>query len=407
MPLVALAALTVDGIGRHRDLSPELAALIATALSWCVLLAVQVGVFASRFVEHLAERDLLTAVPVLFVVFSAWLARGCPRPQPFTALAVAIVAVPAIALPVHQVATREAALDSFSTIPLRRLAETTSEGTLDAVWAVGAGLVVILAVLMPSRLRVVLLAVVAVALVGATIGASVEVRRMSVADDQWWFGDASPRWIDEATEQPVTFVQADTPNWSGLWKQAFWNERIASVAVLPGTAVAGPIPTRLVSPRFDGVLFDESGRALEQSLLAAPREMTLVGEQLAGYGPAGDLAGLGLWRVEGPPRLSTWSEGVQSNGDLLGTARITVFDCSDGRLELTLLGKQGLPVRFSIDGKPAGQVTTAPGGVWNGFIPAPADAAEKCEFALDSPGLTGSTRIEYVRPRRTTARAGA
>ncbi|HJU47609.1 MAG TPA: glycosyltransferase family 39 protein [Gaiellaceae bacterium] len=395
VPLIALVALTVDA-ARRRDVSPELAALLATALAWCLLLAVQVGVFASRFVEHLAERDLLSAVPVLFVVFAAWLARGMPRPQPLTAVAALLVAAPAILLPVHRVATQQAALDSFSTIPLRRLAEATSDTVLDVTWTLVAALVVVLAVLLPSRFRAGLAVFVGALLVAVTVGSSGEVRRLSVADEQWWFADASPRWIDDAATGPVTYLQADSPNWGGVWKHAFWNERIASVARLPGAPIAGPVPSQLVSPRFDGTLFDRRGRPLPERLVAAPSEMALVGEPLAGYGPAADLPGLRLWRVDEPARLSSWTSGVQPNGDLLGTARVKAYDCPGGRLELTLFGKQGLPVRFRVDGAPAGEVTLRPGRVWHGSLSGDG-GSEVCEFELDSPGLTGSTRIEFVR----------
>lgn len=394
VPLVALAALTVDTV-RRRDPSPELAALLATAISWSVLLALQVGIFASRFVQHLAERDLLTVVPLLFVVFAAWLARGCPRPQPLTAVAALVVAAPAVLLPVHRVATMEAALDSFSTIPLRQLGEATSDTVLDLAWALGAAAVVAVAVLLPARFRLGLAAGVGALLAAASVSVSAEVRRLSAADERWWFADASPRWIDEAATDPVAYLQADTPNWSGVWKHVFWNERIASVARVEGAPVAGPIASRLVAPRFDGILFDRRGRPLRPSLVAAPSELQLVGEPLAGYGPAADLPGLTLWRVRRPARLSTWASGVQSNGDLLGTARIRAYDCGSGRLELTLLGKQGLPVRFRVDGRPAGQITLRPGRVWRGSVPA--GGGRVCDFELESPGLTGSTRIAFVR----------
>ena len=395
IPVVALVGLAADA-ARRRDTSPELAALLATALAWCVLLVVQVGLFASRFVEHLAERDLLTAAPPLFVVFAAWLARGSPRPQPLTAVAAVALAATALLLPLQRVVTPEAALDSFSTIPLRRLAEATSDTVLDVVWALAVALVVALAVLLPARRRLALAGLAVALLVAGSVVVSGEVRRLSAADELWWFADASPSWVDETGARGVTFLQADTPNWGGAWKHVFWNERIDSVAYLPGFPVPGPIPTRLVSPRFDGLLLDSAGRRLETAFIVAPAGMTLAGERMAGYGPAADLSGLALWRVEPPARLSTWTTGVDPNGDLLGTARVDVFDCTSGRLELTLLGKQGTPVRFRVDGRPAGEVALRPGAVWRGAIPAPA-GVQRCAFEIESPGLTGSTRIEFVR----------
>jgi hypothetical protein len=396
IPLVALVGLTAD-VARRRDASAQTVGLLATALSWTALLAIQVGVFASRFVDHLAERDLLTAAPPLFVVLAVWLGRGCPRPQPATAIGALAIAAPALLLPVHRVATREAALDSFSTIPLRLLGEVSSDSLLDGVWAAGAAAAIALAVLLPVRARLLLPVATAAVLVGLTIVVSDEVRKLSQADERWWFDDASPGWIDEASSEPVLYVQAASPHWGGVWKQAFWNERIDAVAQVPGGSIEGPLPYTVVAPRFDGLLLDVRGRRVHHRLIAAPAELTLVGEQLAGYGPSADLQGLKLWRADPPVRLSSWATGVQPNGDLLGTARVTVFDCADGALELTLLGKQGTPVRFRVNGIPIGQIAPRPGTVWRGSLPSPEGVAAKCQFQLDSPGLTGSTRIEFVR----------
>ena len=52
------------------------------------------------------------------------------------------------------------------------------------------------------------------------------------------------------------------------------------------------------------------------------------------------------------------------------------------------------------NGLTVGRPVVAAGEVWNGTIPAPADADEttRCLFELVSPGLVGSTRLEFVRP---------
>jgi hypothetical protein len=395
VPLVATVALTVE-VMRRREASPELAGLLATALAWTALLALQVGVFASRFVEHLAERDLLTAAPPLFVAFAAWLAAGLPRPQPSTTAAALLVAAPALLLPIHRVATKEASLDSFSTIPLRLLGEHTSSTVLDTAWAVGAAAAIAFCVLLPARRRIVLPLVVGAALLAATAISSREVRLLSSADETWWFADARPTWIDDATDEPVLYLQAGTAVWGGVWKQAFWNERVRAVGHVPDAALAGPLPARVVAPRFDGLLLDLSGRRLEERMVVTPVGMQLVGERVAGYGPSADLPGLALWRAEPPVRLSSWATGVQPNGDLLGSAWIEVYDCAGGALELTLLGKQGTPVRILVDGELAAQVAPRPGTAWSGSVLAPSGAA-RCTYELESPGLTGSTRIEFVR----------
>ena len=54
--------------------------------AWTIALVLEVGTFASRWVEHVAERELLTVAPPLFLVFGLWLARGAAA-RPWTKLA--------------------------------------------------------------------------------------------------------------------------------------------------------------------------------------------------------------------------------------------------------------------------------------------------------------------------------
>ena len=89
--------------------------------------------------------------------------------------------------------------------------------------------------------------------------------------------------------------------------------------------------------------------------------------------------------------------GVHPNGDILGTAEIEVFGCGPGRLELTLLGKQATPVEISANGRPELTVAPATDTVWNGSVPSPGPTDNgRCTFDIRSPGLVGSTRIEFV-----------
>jgi hypothetical protein len=93
--------------------------------------------------------------------------------------------------------------------------------------------------------------------------------------------------------------------------------------------------------------------------------------------------------------------GLKPNGDLYGTetARIRVFACGPGRLELTLLGKEGRSTRILRDGEVVAEQAIPPGGVWRPAIPAPrnADGSRHCDYLLETDGLIGSTRIDFVR----------
>jgi hypothetical protein len=110
---------------------------------------------------------------------------------------------------------------------------------------------------------------------------------------------------------------------------------------------------------------------------------------------------MAVWRVEPPLRLSSRIVGLKPNGDLYGaeTARIRVFACGPGRLELTLLGKEGRPTRVVLDGEVVAERAIPPGDVWRPSIPAPrsADGSRHCDYLLETDGLIGSTRIEFVR----------
>jgi hypothetical protein len=148
----------------------------------------------------------------------------------------------------------------------------------------------------------------------------------------------------------------------------------------------------------DGRLRAVDGGAFRPALVAAPTDFELAGERIAQAPRSTDLAGLTLWRTDGPLRLLTSRTGVKPNGDVLGTAQITVYACGPGRLELTLLGKQGAPVELRVNGITWARPQIAPDAVWNGSLPSPpdADGRSPCVFEIVS-GLVGSTRLEFVR----------
>ncbi|MGZ8794706.1 MAG: glycosyltransferase family 39 protein [Gaiellaceae bacterium] len=395
VPLIALGILVAEcARGRESDTG---AALVATALAWTVVSLIEVGTFASRWVGHIAERDLITVAPPLLLVFALWLARGAPRPQPLTSVVALAVAVPALLLPVARFANQEAALDVFSFIPLWRLREATSSGSLQIAYALAVGLVVVVSVFARRRAGFVLV-VVAATLVSASIVSSVEIQRLARADRTWVFSTTQPRWIDEVADGPVTYIYAETELPKALWQTLFWNERIDRVLQFDGTPPAAPVPTRPVAPRVGGLVLDAEGTKLRAGYVAAPSNIVLAGAALASYGPATDMPGMTLWQADSPLRIRWITSGVQTNGDIVGTARVEVLGCAQGHLSLTLLGKAGTPVQISVVGRGPTTVTPASGSVWSGDVPAPAsaDGTDLCVYEIDSPGLVGSTRIEFV-----------
>ena len=396
VPLIALGVLVTE-CARGGE-SGGAAALVATAFAWTSISVLEVGTFASRWVDHIAERDLLTVAPPLFLVFVLWLARGSPRPQPLTTLVALAVAVPAVLLPVSRFASPQAALDAFSFIPLWQVQEATSPGALRLAFALVMGLVVAVAVLVPRPARVALVVLVASTLMLSSVVSAREIQRLAHADRTWVFSTEQPRWIDRTASGPVTYIHSDTAFPKVLWQTLYWNERIDRVLRFYTAPSAAPVPTRTVEYSASGLVLDTNKRPLKGGYVVAPSTITLAGNELASYGPATDLPGITLWRANSPLRILWTTSGVQANGDIVDTARITVPRCAQGRLSLTLIGKSGRPVRISVDGRRALTITPHPSTVWTGDIPAPANAGGTgvCVYKIESQGLIGTTRIEFV-----------
>jgi len=399
IPLVALGVLTW-GTLRGEESDPGVRALVATAVAYLSVTVLEVSAFASRFVEHVTERQLLSLAPPAFIAFAVWLRRGLPRPQPVTSILTLTLAAFVLLLPLDRVATPSAAADSLSTIPLERLKSSLGEGTFEVVYAVTAGLLLLLAVLVPRRLAPVLATLVALALAAGSVSASDAVRERSRKERESTFADAPRDWIDALGEKDVALLLTDDRVWPSAWHQLFWNRSISRVVRLVPTESPGVMPQDVVAVGKDGRLTTRTGAEVEASWVAAPAGVSLVGERVATLPPSFDQQGMAVWHVEGPIRIAQRVLGIRPDGDIHpgDTPVIRVYACGPGRLELTILGKQGLPTRVLRGGAVAAERAVAAGRVWRPRIPAPAsaDGSGVCTYRLETDGLIGSTRIEFV-----------
>jgi hypothetical protein len=396
IPLLALGALVVEALARRLE-QPAERAFVAVALPLAVWLAVQVGIFASQFVGHLAERDLVAVLPPLMLALALWLQRGAPRPQPWTTLLALAVAVPALLLPVKRFAILEAAPDAFMTIPLEKAVERWGTDTLGTLWVLSVAVAVAAFVLVPRRAAPLLAVGVGVVLAASSLVASREVGRLAQDARHRFFGEADRSWIDAHADGPVTVLFDGGAYWPWVWHQALWNERVRDVVHLPDTAVPGPLPQRTVSPRFDGLLFDTTGNPIANPRIVAPTVLSFDARRVADLEQHDiDRAGLALWRAASPPRVRTWTTDVQPNGDFTH-ARVVVYACPKGRLELTLIPKAGHLVELVADGRPVGRAELA-GEYWNGVIGTPpgADGRGSCTFDVQADDLVGSTRLDFA-----------
>lgn len=400
IPLVALGILTWETV-RGREPAAGTRALVAAATSYLVVTVVEVGVFASRFVEHITERQLLSVVPPLFVALAVWLGRGLPRPQPATSFVAVGVAASALLLPIERITSRAAVADSLSTIPLEQLRREVSEPAFEAVYALSAALVLLLAVLVPRRAWPVLAGIVACALAACSLIASRELEERSRLDRESVFAGAEPDWIDRSGGADVALLVTGDRLWPSAWHHLFWNSSIERVGRLRDAESPGLIPQQLVTASGSGLLTDGEGATIDAAQLAAPATVIPNGELLATLPPSVEQTGMALWRLDGPARLLQRVAGLRPNGDLHGgeSARIEVFGCAAGELQLTLLGKQGLPTRIRSGGATLAERAIPPEEVWRVAVPAPegADGSTRCVYELETDGLVGSTRVEFVR----------
>jgi Dolichyl-phosphate-mannose-protein mannosyltransferase len=400
IPLVALAVLTWDTL-RRREPDVRVRALVAAAAGYLAATVIEVSAFASRFVQHVTERQLLSIFPPLFVVFVVWLKRGAPRPQPLTSLATFVIAASVLLLPLSRVTVPAAYADSPSAIPLERLSHYLSEGALQTVYACTAAAVLLLAVLLPGRFRLALAAVVAVGLVAISLVASLGIRDRSHTERVRTFAGAPADWIDATGANDVALLLTGDRFWPSAWETLYWNRAITKVVRLRGTENPGVVPQDVVAPNADGRLATSNGDPVDTRYVAAPTGVAPLGDPVTTLPASFEQPGMVLWRTRGPLALSYRIAGFKLNGDVYGheNAVVKVFRCARGHLELTLLGKQGLPTRILVNGQVAAQRAIPPGTVWRPNVAAPPEAngSGTCVFTIASDGLIGSTRVEFVR----------
>jgi hypothetical protein len=310
------------------------------------------------------------------------------------------VAASALLLPVERITTRAAAADALSTVPLEYLRRQLSEVMFETVYAGTAVAFLLFAVLAPRRAAPAIAGIVAAALAAGSLVASHEMRTRSQFDRQTLFADAPVDWIDASGADGVAFLVTGDRLWPSVWHHLFWNRSIESVVRLRSAESPGVVPQEVVAIRGDGALVNADGDVTEAAQLAAPTTMLAAGEPLASIASTTE-PGMTLWGVEPPLRILQRIEGLRPNGDLYGgeKAAIEVFACGPGELQFTLLGKQGLPTRIRLNGRIVAERAIPPGSVWRSAVrePAGADGSGSCVYVLETDGLVGSTRIEFVR----------
>lgn len=385
-PAAATALLVFQALrGRERD--PGARALLAVTAMTVALVALQVGIFAARFAPHLLGRDLAAVPPPLFVVFALWLARGMPRPYVVASAVVLSVTALVVTAPWNDLIASNALPDTMEIAPF-----LSHAGKQPAtVIAFGVALALLLFLFAPRRLSLLLPALVIAALAASCVSAS-NLIAAKVRFDQAAMVGTPRNWIDRATRAPVAYVFAGDPAASNVvWQQRFWNHRIRDVLALPPNEVLGPLPAREEAPAADGRL------AISERYVVANDDLTFVGTPVAHHDRGPDYPAFTLWRLNGPPRISTASTGIKPNGDIFTSGQVAAWGCRGGQLRLTLIPKATDDLTVYLDGRPVLRAHIAGLEYWNGTVYVPRGAPETCVFTIKGGLLLGSTQIAFVR----------
>ena len=318
VPLAVAPAALVTLVRRGRAGSVPSAAFAALFLSANVVGLLVVAIFAST--EHgfdrLHDRNIFYLVPLWLVVLAVWLAAGLPRPR----LAIAAGAVVALALPLvlpFRHVSSEVGVDVVTSALWGRVQEATSDvaglnGRRLLVLFVLA--LVLAAVALPRRYRLVFPAVVA-AVLAATAVLAWE-RQIDAPENAVFAGafDEDRTWIDDAlpSDVRVTKVYVDTACTSALTRHArylteFFNSAVERAAYI-GDSIPDGLPIERVDVGPDGTLLLPSGEPLVANYVYTQPGLEPEGDRVA----TGTAAGLVLWRVDGPVVV----RGARSNEDL-------------------------------------------------------------------------------------------
>jgi hypothetical protein len=394
LPVLATATLVVSAAVRGEEAAPVRAFLAATA-AYVLLLLGQVSAFAVDHLDRVSERYLITSLPALFLGLCVWIARGAPRPLRIVAPICAVAILCVAALPATRFATRQGAHDALTAIGLVDFADWS-----DVAFRLALVAFVLAAaaafVFLPQRFLAGAVAAMAIGFVALSALAAREIDEFTRIEHAHDFGTADRRWIDAAGVEPVLLLDTGELPSTAVARTTFGNRSVEHVARLSGVPEQA-LPEFPVDIRRDGALVDTAtGREVSPRHIALPLTTVVDGTRIASS-PLTDIApGSGLWEPRQPLRLVSRSLGFTPVGDF-SLGRVVVYRCGPGALELTLLGKDGHPVAVRVNGFPWETIEIPPGGVWRGAVePVVENSAVPCVFELESAGLVGSTRVEWV-----------
>jgi hypothetical protein len=390
VPVCAVALLVLAP-----DKPPRLRAYLAVTVAIASSMTILVGVFASRHVGHLAERNLFALAPLFFVGFAAWFANGAPRPR----IATPVIGLGAVALlawlPVAALVSVATIVDAFTLIPLYRLSVRAPDVSLDLVVGIGAALAAAALALLPRRLVWTLALALGLAFAAASVSASRVVAARATLGQPGSVGP-NPTWIDDAGAGSAAYVYTGDVFWTSVWETVFWNRRVRRVYDLLEAQVPGPLPQPSLGPYEDGRLVDKTGTEVRIGHVVASDSLRFVGRRVANAGNS-----ISLWSVEPPLRLAQWTQNVRFDRTIDGQARVVVYACRGGRLELRLRAPAPRSVELRRNDRTFLRRSLPARDTWHVDVPAapPAPLGTRlCSFDVLTDGPILAARLAFRPP---------
>jgi hypothetical protein len=396
VPVCAVASLAYVAVTRPgRDL--DLHAYLAITLSFVTWMVLEVGIFASRHVHHLAERNLFHVAPLLFVGLVVWLQRGAPRAARGAFVVVLVAFVLVVALPVEEFTEPRALHNEFTLVPLYELTVRFPHLDLE-VLVRSAALVVLGFFAVGTRRSLVVLSVLLVPLGAlASVATNAFVVDQATVAERRTFDGPARRWVDGIASGPVAYLYGGARFYPGVLQTAFWNRRVVGLYELPWARI--PAVPRSAVRRLS--LEDESGRVVGLGgfrYVLAPDTITLVGTELD------RRAGLVLTRLEGRPRVIRRLYGFHTDGTIAGKAGLRVYACRGGTLQLDVRASpKAAEIVVTRNSVRHLRLRLGRGQRRHLEIELTVRRGERvgvCNVELDVRGAVGTERIRFRAPRR-------
>jgi hypothetical protein len=393
-PVCAATLLLLEAL-RRREPSESVRALLAVTLSWTVWFVVEVGIFASRHVGRLAERDLLALLPLLFLAFALWLERGARRPRIAGGLVALAAFLLVLRLPMEKLVSRAAIPDAFTLIPLWRLQVRSPSISLELVVNLAAALAVSAFALVPRRLAWTLPAALLAFFALTSLSASRVVTAQATLVRQSTLGDTRD-WLDREVPGPVAYVYGYEVFWNAAWENIFWSRNVHRVYGLLDARVPGPLPQSSIGPYEDGRLVHVDGSPVRERYVVARSSLTFFGSVVAGA-PRADLY---VWKLDPPVRLSRLIRSLAPPGGVGVHTEVRAYACAGGTLKLELAALARLTVELRRNGVHLRSLRLETGEHRTLRIPArPRRPLGKrvCSFGVLSAGPVQVVHADFVR----------